>query len=139
MLTFEQQLRSALEVALFNNPLVLSFLVGDDSLLGPELGLYVTMRQTREILDKCIMDYGTVDTVEDVRKIARHYPFKDHSMLPGPLFRALIVFVRETKSAAAIMNSTCLTFRTSYDEKTSLTNITSFALCSRRDVLRIFH
>ena len=64
----------------------------------------MTIRQTREVLDKCILDYGTVDTVEDVREMTMHYPFKDHGAFPGPLTRPLIMFVRETNSAAAIIN-----------------------------------
>ncbi|KAI9826481.1 MAG: hypothetical protein M1819_007330 [Sarea resinae] len=100
-----KQLRSALERTLENNPLMLSFLVLGESTLGPDLALYVTVSNTKELLDQCILDHGVVDTLEDVRNITMHYPYKDHAMLPGPLFRAITVFVKETKSAALVYNA----------------------------------
>lgn len=100
-------MRSALEIVLANNPLLLSFVVIDDVRLGPELGLYATIRQSQSFLDRCIQDYGTVDTVQDVRHLTMHHSFKDDVKLPGPCFSALIVFVRETNSAAVITNSAC--------------------------------
>lgn len=99
-------MRVALETALANNPFLLSFVVMDDVRLGPELGLYATMRQSKSFLDRCIQDYGTVDTLQDIRQLTMHHPFKDEVKLPGPCFRALIVFVRETNSAALITNGT---------------------------------
>lgn len=97
-------MRAALEKALANNPLLLSFVVVDDSRLGPELGLYATIRQSKSFLDRCIQDHGTVDTVQDIRHLTMHHPFKDDVRLPGPCFRGLVVFVRETNSAALITN-----------------------------------
>jgi hypothetical protein len=89
---------------LANHPLLLSFFVNDDS-IGPELGLYATIRPQKSIFDLCILDYGTVDTLQDVKALTTDYPFKDSAILPGPLFHALIVFVLETNSAALITNS----------------------------------
>jgi hypothetical protein len=62
------------------------------------------IRPTKEYLDHCIQDYGTVDNLDDVQFLTKNYPFQDHAKLPGPLFRALIVFVRKTNSAAVITN-----------------------------------
>ncbi|KAJ5121351.1 uncharacterized protein N7515_009312 [Penicillium bovifimosum] len=99
-----EAIRTALEATLINNPLMLSYIVVDDEALGRELGLHVTLRRNKTTLDRCIVDYGTVETLQDLRFITMNYPFKDHAMLPGPLFRALIVFVRETNSAAVVTN-----------------------------------
>lgn len=86
------------------HPLMLSFLATDDAALGPGVGVYVTIRQTKKILDQCIVDHDTVRTLEDLKRLVMRYPYKNHAMLPGPLFRAIIVYVEETKSAAVITN-----------------------------------
>lgn len=125
-------MRSALETTLLNYPIFLAFLICDDPRLDPDLGLYVTVRQTREFLDKCIMDYGTVDTLEDVRKLTMHFPFNDRARFPGPLSRAIILFVRETNSAAVIF---CGRNRLPHSELRicELINISSIACCSGRN------
>lgn len=88
-----------------NNPVVTSFMVIDPTELDPELGLYVMIRPTKEYLDRCLLlNHGTVDTLDDLRALTRKYPSQDHTRLPGPLFRALLVLVRETNSAAVITN-----------------------------------
>jgi hypothetical protein len=76
----------------------------DDEALGKELGLYVVMRHSKKILDQCILNYGTVENMQALRETTMNYPFEDHGMLPGPLFRCLVIFVRETSSAAVITN-----------------------------------
>ena len=83
---------------------MLSFIAEDDSAFGPNIGLYVTLRQTKKLLDQCLLDHGTVRNLEDVKKIVMRYPYKDHTTLPGPLFRGIIVFVEEIQSAALIAN-----------------------------------
>lgn len=98
-------MRNAIEAALVVNPVLLSFVVVNTGRLGPDLGLYVSLRHTRNVLDWCIEDYGTVDTLDEVRLLTMNYPYSDHTKLPGPLFRTLLVFVRETRSAVAITNS----------------------------------
>lgn len=100
-----QSMRNAIEAALVVNPVLLSFVVVNTGRLGPDLGLYVSLRQTRNVLDWCIEDYGIVNTLDEVRLLTMNYPYSDHIKLPGPLFRTLLVFVRETRSAAAITNS----------------------------------
>jgi hypothetical protein len=97
-------MRAALGQTLLSHPLMLSYMVTDNKLLGEELGLYITMRHSHKVLDECILDYGTVDTLAQLRKLTMNYPFKDHAMLPGPLFRCLVVFVQETNTAAVITN-----------------------------------
>lgn len=99
-----QQLRLAVERTMASHPLMLSFLALDQVALGPDIGLYVTIRQTRKILDQCILDHGTVSRIEDVR-ILFIDPYKSHTVLPGPLFHGIIVFVEEIKSAVLIWSS----------------------------------
>jgi hypothetical protein len=104
-------MRAALEAAIANNPLMRAFLVNDPATLGSTLSLYVTIRQNQKFLDQCILDYGTVDSMRDLESITMDYPFKEHAMIPGPVFRALVVFVQEVKSAAVITNSGLLLLR----------------------------
>ncbi|CAO1598074.1 hypothetical protein XANCAGTX0491_001847 [Xanthoria calcicola] len=94
-----QQLRAALEKALSNNPLLVSFYVLDKH-QNPH---YVTLKPTRKLWDLCLLDHGTVKTAADVQQVAIDYPMKDHARAPGPLFRCLILHVEESRSAAMVM------------------------------------
>lgn len=62
------------------------------------------VRHTDAFLDQCITDYGKIKSLDDLKKMALKYPCPDHAMFPGPLYRALIVEVEETQSAAFIFN-----------------------------------
>lgn len=92
-------MRAALEKALSNNPLLVSFYVLDQH-QNPH---YVTLKPSRRIWDLCLLDHGTVKTSADVQQLAINYPMKDHARAPGPLFRCLIVDVEESRSAAMVM------------------------------------
>ncbi|KAL8797277.1 MAG: hypothetical protein Q9195_000430 [Heterodermia aff. obscurata] len=94
-----QQLRSALEKALSNNPLLVSFYILDRD----ENPHYVSLNPSGKLWDLCLLDHGSVKTSADVQQLAIDYPFRDHATAPGPLFRCLIVHVEETKSAAMVM------------------------------------
>ena len=104
-------MRAAIETTLRYNPVMLSFIVVSTSKIGADLGLYVTKRQSKKLLDQCILDLGTVETMNDVRDLTMNYPYKDHAMLPGPLFQAIIVFVKEKNSAAIILNGSFFEFK----------------------------
>jgi hypothetical protein len=104
-------MRRGLEAMLANNPILLSFIVINPDLIGSNLGLYASVRQTPEILSRCIQVEGSVDTLNEVRAKTMNYPYHDHTRLPGPLFRALILSVRENNSTVAIVNSKPLTSR----------------------------
>ncbi|KAF9890794.1 hypothetical protein FE257_005364 [Aspergillus nanangensis] len=97
-------LHKALKLTLEHNPLMLSFMIVDPRLQNSELGLYISIHSGK-FSDQCVLDYGTVETLEDAQSINMDYPFPDHTLLPGPTFRALVVFVRETNSAAVITNN----------------------------------
>ncbi|MCJ1264211.1 hypothetical protein MMC22_004082 [Lobaria immixta] len=94
-----QQLRAALEKALGNNLLLVSFYVLDQY-QNPH---YVTLKPSGRLWDLCILDHGSVKTSADVQQLAIQYPHREHATVPGPLFRCLIVHVEETKSAAMVM------------------------------------
>ena len=98
-LTIIQQLRAALEKALSNNPLLVSFYVLDQH-QNPH---YVTLKPSSRTWDLCLLDHGSLKTSADVQQLAIDYPMKDHARAPGPLFRCLIVHVEETGSAAMVM------------------------------------
>lgn len=88
-----------------NNRMLASFLVWDKDALESDLALHVAIRQDKKLFDIVIQDEGTVKTVEELGSIPLKYPYPDHGLFPGPLFRALIYYVEETKSAAVITNS----------------------------------
>ncbi|KAL8892032.1 MAG: hypothetical protein Q9215_001034 [Flavoplaca cf. flavocitrina] len=94
-----QQLRAALEKALSNNPLLVSFYVLDRH-QNPH---YVTLKPSSRLWDLCLLDHGALKTSADVQQLAIDYPMKDHARAPGPLFRCLIVHVEELGSAALVM------------------------------------
>ncbi|KAI9925101.1 hypothetical protein MW887_006509 [Aspergillus wentii] len=96
------KLRNALEAALAINPILTSFFVGDEDRLGPDVSLHVTIGQTKSFLDRCISDYGVINTMDEVKSMVLNYPFRDHALLPGPLFRAMIAFVPEINSHVLI-------------------------------------
>ncbi|RAH71873.1 acetyl-CoA synthetase-like protein [Aspergillus aculeatinus CBS 121060] len=96
--------RHAFVTALAEHPILLSYLVVDDKHLDAQLGLYVVLRQTPEILDRCIHSELVVDSLEELTRITTEHPFRMPAVLPGPNFGALIVSVRETQSAAIITN-----------------------------------
>lgn len=94
-----QQLHAALEKALSNNPLLVSFYVLDQH-LNPH---YITLKPSSRLWDLCLLDHGSVKTTTDVQELAINYPFKDHARAPGPLFRCLIIHIEESNSAAMVM------------------------------------
>ncbi|KAL9013369.1 MAG: hypothetical protein Q9173_001941 [Seirophora scorigena] len=94
-----QQLRAALEKALRNSPLLVSFYVLDQH-RNPH---YITLKPSRRLWDLCLLDYGSVKTTTDVQELAINYPLKDHARAPGPLFRCLIIHIAESHSAAMVM------------------------------------
>ena len=63
----------------------------------------MTLRTSGKLWDLCLLDHGSVKTLVDVQQLAINYPFGDHAKAPGPLFRCIIVYVEETKSAAMVM------------------------------------
>lgn len=92
-----------------NNRMLASFLVWDKEVLGTDLALHVAIRQDKKLFDLVIQDEGTVETVEELSMIPLKYPYPEHALFPGPLFRALIYYVEETKSAAVITNGMPIT------------------------------
>ncbi|OJJ67660.1 hypothetical protein ASPBRDRAFT_78350 [Aspergillus brasiliensis CBS 101740] len=92
------ELRQALEATLPLHPMLRSFVVQDDT---PQT-LLVTVRPTPSVLQRCIVDYGEVATLEDVHRLVVNFPSEHRIALPGPLFCGLMVYVKEIKSAVLI-------------------------------------
>ena len=87
-----------------NNRILASFLIWDKDTLKSDLALHVAVRQDKKLFDIVIQDEGTVKTVEELSAVPLKYPYPEHALFPGPLFRALIYYVEETKSAALVTN-----------------------------------
>ena len=98
----------AIETMLKNNRMLASFLIWDKDALESDLALHVAVRQDNKLFDVVIQDEGTVKTLEELSAVPLKYPYPDHALLPGPLFRALLYYVEETKSAAVVTNSMML-------------------------------
>jgi hypothetical protein len=47
-----------------------------------------------------------VRTVEELKRFAFNDSLRDHATLLGPLFRAMMVYVKETSSMAVVFNGT---------------------------------
>ncbi|RAL08506.1 uncharacterized protein BO97DRAFT_428330 [Aspergillus homomorphus CBS 101889] len=97
-----KELRSALVANLARHPVLLSYIITDATSLESQLGLYIILRQITEMLDQCIKSDLVVDSLEDAAEITTKYPFRMPALLPGPLFAALLILVREMQSAAII-------------------------------------
>ncbi|TLD14772.1 Acyl-CoA synthetase family member 2 [Venturia nashicola] len=110
------QLRTAIETMLKNNRILASFLVSDKEALESDLALHVAIRQDKKLFDIVIQDEGSVTTVEELAAIPLKYPYPQHALFPGPLFRALIYYVEETKSAAVITNVSHAVIDASYSQ-----------------------
>ncbi|GKZ28259.1 putative NRPS-like protein biosynthetic cluster [Aspergillus brasiliensis] len=96
------QLRHALETTMTAHPMLRSFVVLDDDAPGASETLQVIIRHTPAILDRCIVDYGEVDTLADIYQLIVNFPAEHRIKPPGPLFRGLLVFVKEISSAVLI-------------------------------------
>jgi len=99
-----QALRAAMKLVLKNNPLLASFFVWDKEEVGSDVALHVVVRQTDAFLDQCIVDYGSVKTVKDLKNLALKYPHPNHAMFPGPLYRALIVEIEDGQTSGFVLN-----------------------------------
>jgi hypothetical protein len=90
--------------AVANNPILSSFILWDDAALGDDLALQFTVEQTPEFLENLIEDKGSLNTVADLERLAFDMMQIQGTQYPGPLFRAWVVYVEETQSAALIHN-----------------------------------
>ncbi|KAI5306772.1 hypothetical protein KEM56_007182 [Ascosphaera pollenicola] len=75
------------------------------------LGLYVVIKHCRRMLNYCIHHYGVFEKLEDAHKLPCHPLIKEHSKLPGPLFNALVFYIKETEEAALFLNNLDLSLR----------------------------
>jgi hypothetical protein len=67
----------------------------------------VTIRATEKWFRLCIVEEaGRVRTVEELKRYAFGDNVRDHATLPGPLFRAMMVWVEDVGSWGLIFNGT---------------------------------
>ena len=81
-----------------------SFLIWDKEALESNTALYVTMKHNRKLLDHIVQDGGVVKNLDDLKALPLKYPHHRHATFPGPMFRALLYYVEETKSSAVLFN-----------------------------------
>ncbi|KAL4804175.1 hypothetical protein BDV18DRAFT_162584 [Aspergillus unguis] len=98
-----KEMREALEKALQRHPLLLSYIISDTT-QAEEVGLYAVMRPGAKVYDRCIIDYGDIETLDQLKQLATEDPGKVALHHDGLSFRALVVFVKETGSAAIVTN-----------------------------------
>ena len=87
-----------------NNPLLASFFVWDEKEVGSDVALHVVVHQSDEFLDQCILNFGKVKTVNDLKNIAFKYPHRNHAMFPGPLYKALLVEIEDCQTSGFVFN-----------------------------------
>jgi acyl carrier protein len=104
-------LRTALQAALSKHSILRSFFIRQSSQPGFESALYVTIRAIEKWFRLCIVEEnGSVKTVEELKRYAFGDNVRDHATLPGPLFRAMMVWVEETGSWGLVFNGTYFHF-----------------------------
>ncbi|KAF4466112.1 Acyl- synthetase family member 2 mitochondrial [Fusarium albosuccineum] len=97
--TSVKDLRTALQKTLPYHPILTSFVVIDSE----KKVHYVTLRAHEHLWNTCLIDHGSVDTVEEVQQMAVNFPRPSLSTMPGPPFSCLLIHIKETNSAAMIM------------------------------------
>lgn len=97
-------MRKALERALSRAPFTHGFLVQRDKF--PQIGasLYVTVRPSKEWFDQLITEIPAVDNEQELKAFDLLDYGYSHASLPGPMYRADLVHVRETNKIAIIMS-----------------------------------
>ncbi|KAL1610791.1 putative NRPS-like protein biosynthetic cluster [Paraconiothyrium brasiliense] len=102
--TSVKALREAVMKAVANNPMQSSFILWDDAALGDDLALQVTIDQKPDFIEDLIEDKGTLKTVAELKRLTFDMMQVQGTEYPGPLFRAWVVYVEETRCAALIHN-----------------------------------
>ncbi|KAI3395324.1 hypothetical protein diail_1436 [Diaporthe ilicicola] len=96
------KLRRAFEAVVINNRILASFLVWDSTKLGSDDALHVVIKQNQKFFDNIVEDGGSLDAVDDLKKISQHHPHPDYATLPGPVYRTMLFDIKETGSAAMV-------------------------------------
>ncbi|KAL8732812.1 MAG: hypothetical protein Q9181_003814 [Wetmoreana brouardii] len=99
-------LRRAVTSCLRLHPVFRSMIVDH----GKDLPLYVVLRPNHRWFELAISDDYEVDSPEDLSTFRLNDDEKDYAITPGPLFRIMIVYVRNTNSAGLIYSCHHSTF-----------------------------
>ncbi|OBR09711.1 AMP-binding enzyme [Colletotrichum higginsianum IMI 349063] len=109
----KRELRSALEAAMLNHPIMCSFMIWDADWRSvnpePNEALHIIMRPSARYFDLAIQDGGAVRSLKDVEDIAlgqtaeaRRFPAPQQNTFPGPLYRVMLLDVEETGTVAMV-------------------------------------
>ncbi|KAI8213871.1 putative acyl--CoA ligase YdaB [Colletotrichum sp. SAR 10_76] len=114
--TTKKQLRTAVEAALLNQPIMCSFMVWDADwrCVNPKTkeAFHVIMRPSAKYFDLAIQDGGAVRCLRDLEEIAlgntaeaHRFPAPQQNTFPGPLYRVMLFDVEETGTAAMVTSA----------------------------------
>ncbi|KAJ0270439.1 putative NRPS-like protein biosynthetic cluster [Colletotrichum noveboracense] len=114
--TTKKQLRTAIEAALLNQPIMCSFMVWDPAWRGAipktKEAFHVIMRPSAKYFDLAIQDGGSVRCLKDLEEIAlgntaeaHRFPAPQQNTFPGPLYRVMLFDVEETGTAAMVTSA----------------------------------
>ncbi|KAJ0370226.1 hypothetical protein COL154_001357 [Colletotrichum chrysophilum] len=114
--TTKKQLRTAVEAALLNQPIMCSFMVWDADWRGvnpkTKEAFHVIMRPSAKYFDLAIQDGGAVRCLRDLEEIAlgntaeaHRFPAPQQNTFPGPLYRVMLFDVEETGTAAMVTSA----------------------------------
>ncbi|KAF3808966.1 putative acyl--CoA ligase YdaB [Colletotrichum gloeosporioides] len=114
--TTKKQLRTAVEAALLNQPIMCSFMVWDADWRGvnpkTKEAFHVIMRPSAKYFDLVIQDGGAVRCLKDLEEIAlgntaeaHRFPAPQQNTFPGPLYRVMLFDVEETGTAAMVTSA----------------------------------
>ncbi|KAH0424590.1 AMP-binding enzyme [Colletotrichum camelliae] len=114
--TTKRELRTALEAALLNQPIMCSFMVWDAGWRGvnhkTKEAFHVIMRPSAKYFDLAIQDGGSVRCLKDLKEIAlgnaaeaHRFPAPQQNTFPGPLYRVMLFDVEETGTAAMVTSA----------------------------------
>jgi hypothetical protein len=93
------------------NSLLPSFLVWNKETptdTEDNIALHVTLKPSESLYEHVLQDGGSVDTVEDLDKLASAHPHPEWALYPGILFRVLLFKVRTTNTVGFIMSGKIL-------------------------------
>ncbi|KAJ5198966.1 AMP-dependent synthetase/ligase [Penicillium cf. griseofulvum] len=102
-----QRVKLALKAMLRANSLLPSFLVWNKETpreAEDNIALHVTLKPSETLYEHVLQDGGSVDTVEDLNKLASAHPHPEWTLYPGILFRVLLFKVKTTNTVGFIVS-----------------------------------
>lgn len=80
-------------------------MVWDRDTLKSDDALHVVMKQSSKYFDLIFEDAGELETLDDLKQIPKKHPHPDWVTYPGPMYRVILVDVKETGGAALAISA----------------------------------